>query len=97
LQSEIASSREHNNPLIASRAHELRRVFCANSPASDLLVIGMFKIDLKDGQSVEIDFNTRFVVDQVEDRVARLKFVQVWTDPTDMMAAMEKAKKREIE
>ncbi|KAL1597122.1 hypothetical protein SLS60_008704 [Paraconiothyrium brasiliense] len=65
----------------------LRRVFCADSPASDVLVHGMFKIDLKDGQIVELDFNARFIMGEE----AKIKFLQVWTDPTGMVAALKKA------
>ncbi|KAF2445846.1 hypothetical protein P171DRAFT_520574 [Karstenula rhodostoma CBS 690.94] len=91
-RAEIAGSREHNNPLVVGRAHELRGVFCADSPASDVLVNGVFKIDVKGGQRVEMEFNARFVVGDAE---GRLGFVQVWTDPTDMKAALGEAKKGE--
>lgn len=56
---------------------------------------GRFMIELKGGKRVDIDFNARFVVVEVEEKVARLEFVQVWTDPTDMMAAQKRVKEEE--
>ena len=52
------------------------------------MVLGNFSIGLKDGSNVSFDFTARFLVDQEEEK---LQFVQVWTDPTDMLAAIKKA------
>lgn len=56
------------------------------------MVLGSFKIGLKDGNSVSFDFTARFVIAAEygygEDK---LEFVQVWTDPTDMLAAFKTA------
>ncbi|KAK7184695.1 hypothetical protein PSPO01_09366 [Paraphaeosphaeria sporulosa] len=82
-------------PLIVSRAHELKRVFCADSPKSDILVHGVFKLHLKHEQRVEFDFDARFVVGEMDGKAARLEFVQVWTDPTDMMGTWGKGKNGE--
>jgi hypothetical protein len=90
---EIAASRKNNSPIIASRSHQLHRVYVAESPATDLVVLGNFRIDLKDGNYVSIDFTARFVVVTGDrEQEARFQFVQVWTDPTDMKVAFEKAK-----
>jgi hypothetical protein len=89
---EIAASREHNSPVVASRSHRLLRVYVAEIPAIDLVVLGSFRISLKDGNHVSIDFTARFVVATGNsEREARLQLVQVWTDPTDMKAASETA------
>jgi hypothetical protein len=87
----IAASRGKNSPLIASRAHEFTQIFAANSPATDLVILGKFLIGYKDGNSVEVDFTARFILATGEDE-GRLKHVEVWTDSTASRAALEKAK-----
>jgi hypothetical protein len=90
---EIATSRKQMKSLIASRAYELFHVYAANSPATDLAVVGRFTIGLEDGNHVDLDFTARFVV-VLDDSDADTKFqsVQVWTDPTEMKAAYGRAK-----
>ena len=88
---EISACREKNHPATASHSHELVRIYATNSPASDLLVLGSFRIGLKDGNHVDLDFTARFVTNAGQGEEERLQFVQVWTDPTDMIKAYEKA------
>ncbi|KAL9624461.1 MAG: hypothetical protein Q9160_001424 [Pyrenula sp. 1 TL-2023] len=90
---EIATSRENNHPATASRAHHLFHISAANSPATDVVVLGKFDIGLKDGNSVDFDFTARFVVavGAHDEEEHKLQYVQVWTDPTKMIAAFRKA------
>lgn len=90
ISSEIAASRQNNSPLIVSRAHNLAKVFASNSPATDVLVLGTFTIELKDGSRTRFDFTARFVASSSTSD-AKLRMVQVWTDPTAMKAAFERA------
>jgi hypothetical protein len=77
--------------MVASRAHQLVRIYVANSPATDLVVLGNFKIGLKDGNSVEFDFTARFVV-SAPGTGGKFQYVEVWTDGTVMQEAVEKAR-----
>lgn len=89
---EIAASREKNHPAIASRSHQFSRIYAANSPATDLVVLGSFTIGLKGGNSVTLDFTARFVVAAGQGgEEDKFQYVQVWTDPTEMKAAFRKA------
>lgn len=99
---EIAASRETNHPAIASRSHRLFRVYAANSPATELVVLGRFEIWLKDGTGVGLDFTARFVVadtanpeqgieEENSKREVRFSYVQAWTDPTEMIKAFQRA------
>jgi len=75
-----------------SRSHNLFQVFAADSPARDLVVLGNFDIALKDGNNVRFDFTARFIVVPGEgEQQAAFRLAQVWTDPTDMIAAFKKA------
>jgi hypothetical protein len=87
----IAASREGMRPTLVSRGHKLVRIYAANSPATDLLVSGSFNIALTDGNSVELDFTARFLVASEEDEEGKLKYVEVWTDPAEMIEAFKKA------
>jgi hypothetical protein len=88
----IAASRQQNSPVIESRSHELFRVYAADSPATDLVVLGRFEIRLKDGNTVHLDFTARFIVAQAaSEGEAKLQLVRVWTEDTGMKAAIEKA------
>jgi hypothetical protein len=80
--------------VVASRSHHLRSVYVADTPATDFVVLGSFDISLIDGNNVVFDFTARFVVARGEELPhgePRLRSVQVWTDPTDMQAASQKA------
>jgi hypothetical protein len=87
---EIASSREHNNPIITYRKHHFNQIYAANSPATDLVVLGNFEIGLKDGNSVYLEFTARLVIAEGEQK---LRSVEVWTDGQATKAAFEKATK----
>lgn len=50
-------------------------------------MLGNFTISLKDGQSSDINFTARFVVDEAE---GKFRFVRVWTDG-DMKEALRRA------
>jgi hypothetical protein len=71
----------------------LHRVYVADMPATDFVVLGSFHINLKDGNHVKFDFTARFVVarEALPEGDVRLQSVQVWTDPTDMVAAIKTA------
>jgi hypothetical protein len=70
----------------------LKHVFANNSPATDLVVLGNFTIGLKDDSKTTFDFTARFIVEiSKPDNGPRFRFVRVWTDPTEMKAAFEKA------
>jgi len=90
---EIAASRKNNSQLTASRSHELVQIYASNSPGTDLVVLGNFKIELVDGNHVEFPFTARFIVtsNQGGEDEGKLEYVEVWTDPTDMLVAYEKA------
>jgi len=89
----IAACRKGIHPEIVSRSHKLIKVWASDSPATDLSVLGVMKLNLVDGNNVEFDFNARFVVENDRDgEDRRLSFVQVWTDPTKSKAAIGKAK-----
>jgi hypothetical protein len=55
------------------------------------VVLGKFEIGLKDGNAVPLDFTARFRIASGPGDEAKLEHVQVWTDPTEMQAAFEKA------
>jgi hypothetical protein len=89
----IARSRKNPSPLVTSRAHQLFRVYAADSPATDIVVLGKFIISLKDSNIVHLDFTARIITtNSTSDEEPRFQSLQVWTDPTDMTAAMSKAK-----
>jgi hypothetical protein len=67
------------HPVIASRQHTIKRVFVADSPATDAMAIGHLAIQLKDGSSVEADFIARFVMRAEGDGKEKLEFVQIWS------------------
>jgi hypothetical protein len=55
-------------------------------------VLGSFDIALKDGNNVVLDFTARFKVDFKDgERKAAIQLAQVWTDPTEMIAAKKAA------
>jgi hypothetical protein len=66
------------------------KVFASDSPATDLMVLGIFTIQLSDGSSTKMDFTARFVINELGPDT-KLQSVQVWTDPTTMNAAFERA------
>ena len=88
---EIAASREKNNPLVVSRSHQIVHVYAGNSPASDLVILGNFEINLKDGSAVKLDFTARFVLATEQEDEGKVKFVEFWTDGSAMREAIEKA------
>jgi hypothetical protein len=81
----------NKRPIVASRAHQLVRIYAANSPATDLMVLGNFKIALKDGNSVEFDFTARFIISE-RGTGGKFQYVEVWTDGTAMQEAVENAR-----
>jgi hypothetical protein len=66
----------------------------ADTPATDVVVLGSFGISLVDGNHVKFDFTARFVVERgdLAKGEARLRSVQFWTDPTAMLKATKAAK-----
>ena len=85
---EIAASRKMMHPVIQSREHTISHVFAANSPATDVMVLGSVVIQLKDGSEVTGEFNSRLVL---ADDGKRLKLAHSWADPTAMLEAFKKA------
>jgi hypothetical protein len=70
----------------------LFHVYVADTPVTDLLILGNFTIGLKGGKYINLDFTARFVAKPVEsEQKARLRFVQVWTDSSKMQEAISKA------
>jgi hypothetical protein len=84
----IASSRSKNSPAIISRGHQIDGVYIGNEEATDIVVLGKFELNLKDGNSVSTEFTARFVV-RGQEGDAKLESVRVWTDPTEMKKALE--------
>jgi hypothetical protein len=77
------------SPVVAYRKHYFTQIYAANSPASDIAVLGKFELGFKDGSSFDLEFTARFVVAEE----GRLRSVEVFTDGGATKAAYEKATK----
>jgi hypothetical protein len=68
-------------------------VFAADSPATDIVVLGNFTITLVNGSVTRFDFTARFILTTgITEGETRFASVQVWTDNAPMQSALEKAK-----
>lgn len=75
---EIRASRDHAWKAIATRRHQVLRVYVADSDASDLLFIASVTMGLRNGKRVEGEFAGRLVISGTGGPNPRLSLYQVW-------------------
>lgn len=87
---EIKRYRDGAWDTVALRRHTIKRVYAHDADGTDLMILAVNTTGLKDGQSVTGDFTARIIVDQesLSREQPRLKYVQVWADPTALRKAM---------
>lgn len=75
---EIRAPRDHAWKAIATRRHQVLRVYVADSDASDLLFIASVIMALRNGKRVEGEFAGRLVISGTRGLNPRLSLYQVW-------------------
>jgi hypothetical protein len=80
LRAEISKSRANAWGKVIARRHQVLQVFTNDREGHDLMIIGVVKMTLWNGESLEMQFASRFVVDDssVESNDPRLSLVQVF-------------------
>lgn len=75
---EIRVSRDHAWKAIATRRHQVLKVYFADSDGSDLLFIASVIMSLRNGKQVEGEFTGRLVIADTKGPNPRLSLYQVW-------------------
>lgn len=75
---EIRASRDHAWKAIATRRHQVLRVYVADSDSSDLMFIASVTMSLRNGKQVEGEFAGRVVIADTRGPNPRLSLYQVW-------------------
>ncbi|KAH8886620.1 hypothetical protein GQ53DRAFT_769189 [Thozetella sp. PMI_491] len=76
--SALRQSRIHAWTAIATRRHEVLRVYAADEAASDLLFIGNVAMGLRNGKSVKGEFVGRITILNPESEHPLIQLYQVW-------------------
>lgn len=74
----ISKSRERVWDVIASRQHEVIKVYSSDAEGRDLLVIGKLTAGLSSGKKAEVEFAGRIVMEETVDGL-RISLYQVWS------------------
>ncbi|KAL2851934.1 hypothetical protein BJY01DRAFT_208821 [Aspergillus pseudoustus] len=90
---EISKSRDNAWGKVIARRHQVLQVFTNDPDGHNLMILGVVKMTLWNGQSLEMQFASRFVVDDnsLEGNNPRLSLVQVFADSSPLVAALKDA------
>jgi hypothetical protein len=69
-------SRKNAWSIVKKRKHSVKRVYVHNTDFSDLMLLGSVEMTVADGQSVDMEFTARMVVQLGPP--ARLQSYEVW-------------------
>jgi len=86
---EISISRIAAWKVVTSRQHRILKAYTCTDDSSDLLCIGLAKMGLVNGKSLEGNFLARIVFEDIKSTNLKMKLFQVWGDSGPLIKALQ--------